>query len=163
NQGTRRFLSRHTPTFSPHIPSFLLAKRALACDCRDSRRQLQTGVFWYPCDTRVAKHMARALTDIAINNLKPRAERYEVSDPGARGWRVVVHPSGAKSFIVRFRINGAQRKLTLTPGLSLAAARKLAATAAHDVAEGRDPTVMKREAAAKAASAKGDTLRAICE
>jgi hypothetical protein len=41
--------------------------------------------------------MAKALTDIAIQNLKPRAVRYEVPDLGARGLRVIVQPSGRKS------------------------------------------------------------------
>ena len=53
--------------------------------------------------------MPRHLTDIAIANLKPRPVRYEVPDPGARGLRVVVQPSGRKSYAVRYR-NAAGRK-----------------------------------------------------
>jgi integrase len=116
----------------------------------------------YPA-ARKGRELARALTDVAIRNLKPRAARYEVPDPGARGLYVVVQPSGARSFAVRFRVSGQPRKLTLQGGISLAAARKLAASAMHDVAEGRDPTVQKREAVAKAVAAKANTLRAICE
>src|SRR5262249_38735480 len=71
--------------------------------------------------------MPRALTDITIKNLKSRAVRYEVPDPGARGLRVVVQPSGFKSFAVRYRnAAGRARKLTLPGGITLAAARKLA-------------------------------------
>lgn len=67
------------------------------------------------------------LTDLSIRNLKPQADRYELPDPGARGLYVVVHPSGKRSFVVRYRHVGVPRKLTLQAGISLAAARKLAA------------------------------------
>jgi integrase len=107
--------------------------------------------------------MARPLTDIAIQNLKPGSQRREIPDPGARGLYVVVQASGSKSFAVRYRINGQPKKLTLKSGISLAAARKLCAAAMHDVAEGRDPSAAKKEAVAKAVAAKADTLRAVCE
>jgi integrase len=106
---------------------------------------------------------SRGLTDIAIRNLKPGKERREIPDPGARGLYVVVQPSGSKSFAVRYRIHGQPKKLTLKSGIALAAARKLCAAAMHDVAEGRDPSAAKKEAVAKAAAAKADTLRAVCE
>jgi hypothetical protein len=57
--------------------------------------------------------MAKPLTPIAIANLKARGQRYEVSDPGCAGLRVVVFPSRRKSFILRYRFRGLQRKLTL--------------------------------------------------
>src|SRR5262249_57573492 len=84
--------------------------------------------------------MPRALTDITVRNLKPRAVRYEVPDGGARGLRVVVQSSGFKSFAVRYRnAAGRARKLTLPGGITLAAARKLAADALLEVAQGKDP------------------------
>jgi integrase len=89
----------------------------------------------------------RPLTDIAIQNLKSRAVQYEVPDPGARGLRIAVHPTGRKSFIVRYRnAAGRTRKLTLSPGIKLAAARKLAADALLEVAQGRDPAATKKRA-----------------
>jgi integrase len=103
------------------------------------------------------------LTDIAIRNLKPKADRYEVTDQGARGLYVCVFPSGKKSFVVRYRFNGAHRKLTLQSGVSLAAARKLAADAMHELAQGRDPIEAKKEAKNKAASAAINTLSNVCE
>src|SRR5215467_12673109 len=91
--------------------------------------------------------MAKALTDIAIQKLKPGAARYEVPDRGARGLRVVVQPSGRKSFAVRYRnAAGRARKLTLPGGIALAAARKLAADALLEVAQGKDPAVAKQTA-----------------
>jgi hypothetical protein len=105
--------------------------------------------------------MAKSLTDLKIRNLKPRSVPYEVPDSGARGLRVVVYPTGRRSYIVRYRnAAGRTRKLTLTPGVSLAAARKLAADALLEVAQGRDPGEQKQ--ATKQASASGkrdDTVK----
>jgi len=103
--------------------------------------------------------MAKALTDIAIANLKPRGVRYEVPDPGARGLRVVVQPSGRKGFAVRYaNAAGRRRKLTLPAGITLAAARKLTADAMLSVAQGGDPVVAKQAAKGNAAAKAGDTI-----
>src|SRR5262245_18947612 len=107
--------------------------------------------------------MIKALTPIAIANMKPRPQRYEVSDGGCAGLRVVVFPSRRKSFIVRYRYRGLQRKLTLWPylvergeqsepattpeldtPLSLAAARELATKALREAKSGRDPAAEKQ-------------------
>jgi integrase len=99
----------------------------------------------------------RALTDIAIRRLKPGPARREIPDPGCRGLYVIVQPSGARGFAVRYRLAGVSRKLTLPGGIGLAGARKLTADAMLEVAQGRDPADAKR--AAKHASR--DTLAAI--
>jgi integrase len=107
--------------------------------------------------------VAKRLTDIGVRNLKPRAERYEVPDGGARGLYVTVQPSGRKGYCVRFRFEGQPRKLTLQPGIALSAARKLCADAMLQVAQGIDPAKAKKEAKQRAAIAKKGTLRAVCE
>ena len=104
--------------------------------------------------------MAR-LTDVAIRNLKPGRERREVSD-GGTALRVVVQPSGAKSFAIRYRFGGQPRKLTLSGGLTLAAARKLTADALLAVEQGRDPAETKRAQKAKIVAAKADSVAAVC-
>ena len=107
--------------------------------------------------------MATYLTDIAIRNLKPGSERREIRDPGAHGLYVVVQPSGARSFAVRYRYAGKPRKLTLQGGISLAAARKAAANALFEVAQGRDPGIAKRQVKQVQRLAADDTFRAIAE
>jgi integrase len=106
---------------------------------------------------------ARVLTDVSIRNLKPGPTRREIPDPGARGLYVIVQPSGRKSFAVRYRVGGAPRKLTLTAGMSLAAARKAAADAMYEVSQGRDPAEARKARAEKAERARADTLRSVAE
>jgi integrase len=103
------------------------------------------------------------LTDISIRALRPKDHRYELPDPGSRGLYVCVFPSGKKSFAVRYRFAGQPKKLTLQPGVSLAAARKLAADAMHEVAQGRDPTEAKKEAKTKVAAANLNAVANVCE
>src|SRR5262245_2352877 len=86
------------------------------------------------------------LTDVTIRNFKPGSDRREISDPSARGLYVVLQPSGQKGFCVRYRFGDRPRKLTLPAGVSLAGARKLAAAAMLEVAEGRDPAAEKQRA-----------------
>lgn len=104
---------------------------------------------------------SRALTDIAIRNLKPGPIRREIPDPGARGLYVVVHASGKKSFAVRYRFAGVPKKLTLQAGITLSAARKLCADALHEVAQGNDPAKARAAARAKILDAREDTVRAV--
>jgi integrase len=123
--------------------------------------------------------MAKPLTPIAIANLKPKPKRYEVSDGGCQGLRVVIFPTGRKSFILRYRFRGLQRKLTLgerlaergvaehittpqtdTP-LSLLAARELATKALREAKAGHDPAVAKEKKRDEERAAESDTLQAI--
>jgi integrase len=105
--------------------------------------------------------MAKVLTPITIQNAKPkhrqgRAVITEISDGGCRGLRLVLHPTGHRSWIIRYRFGGRSRKLTLgnaivmRPGepdppnaLTLATARKAASDALHKVATGIDPASEK--------------------
>ncbi|ABD08002.1 Phage integrase [Rhodopseudomonas palustris HaA2] len=43
------------------------------------------------------------LTPFAIANAKPKPTRYEISDGGHAGLRVIVQPSGIKSFVFRYK------------------------------------------------------------
>jgi integrase len=87
---------------------------------------------------------AKVLTDAAVARLKPGSKRREIPDARAAGLYLVIHPSGARSWALRFRRpNGKNAKLTMGPAcfsgqelrgtpvlgqpLTLAAARLLAA------------------------------------
>jgi integrase len=107
--------------------------------------------------------MAKPLTDLAIRKLQAGTVRREVADGGQRGLYLILQPvTGAKSFAVRFRVNGRSRKLTLPAGTSLAAARKAAADALFEVSQGRDPAAAKIRQREEQRSAVADTLEAIC-
>src|ERR1700733_7179989 len=107
--------------------------------------------------------MARALTPFAIEKFKPSDIRREIPDPGQRGLYIVVQTSGSKSFAVRYRFGGKPRKLTLQGGISLAAARKEAAAALYEVAQGRDPGAAKRRARDAQRLAVADTFELVAE
>jgi integrase len=96
--------------------------------------------------------MGRGLTVRAIEAIQPPAARREIADRYLPGLYLVVQPAtGAKSWAVRYRHNGATRKLTLGsyPAIDLKAARELGAKALRTVAEGRDPGEEKAQARAK--------------
>jgi integrase len=107
----------------------------------------------------------RILTDFAVTKAKPSPVGYEISDGGQRGLRLAVHPTGQKSWVVRYRhpVTGVSRKLTLPPGLGLAQARKLAADAMFQVAQGIDPVDGRRGEKQAAAAAVEGTLGAVAK
>ena len=98
------------------------------------------------------------LTDLKIKNEKPGAARREVPDGRISGLYLVLQPSGAKSWALRYRANGQPRKLTIGtyPAVDLAAARKRAQEALGEVAGGKDPAALK-VAARVAARAERET------
>jgi integrase len=77
--------------------------------------------------------VSRVITHRFVESVRPKAVRVEYSDAGCPGLYLIVQPSGTRSWAVRDRHNGINRKLTLgragADGLTLAAAR--AAAAAH--------------------------------
>lgn len=115
--------------------------------------------------------MRAKLSAASIKSIKPDpSKRLEISDLGCPGLRLVVQPSGRKTWAMRFRgatKNGAagMGKLTLGgyddgPGiaapklggpLTLAGARKIAAEIQHKRAQGFDPIEEKRRARAETA------------
>ena len=103
--------------------------------------------------------MAKALTARGVENVKAEDQRREIPDGLLRGLYLVVQPSGAKSWAVRYRHNGTTRKHTLGafPALDLAHARGAAGKALRAVAEGRDPGAERQEAR----SARPDTVSTV--
>jgi integrase len=123
----------------------------------------------------------KGLTSVAVRNAKAGKARKEIPDDGCRGLYLVVQPSGAKSWALRYRFGGRPAKLTLGTllvidrdgkepdkpdiggPLTLAAARKLAGDALLQVRQGRDPGAQKKAQRVATALVAADTLRLICE
>ena len=60
-----------------------------------------------------------ALTELQIKQLKPREKRFTVSD--GRGLLLEIHHNGAKYWILRYKINGKEKRKSLGnfPDISL--------------------------------------------
>jgi integrase len=101
----------------------------------------------------------RSLSAGGIPKIKATSTRQEIPDKGAAGLHLVIQPSGAKSFALRFRRpNGARAKVTLGPfnpdtqvgeprigaPLTLASARALAGQLNMERAGGVDLVVTQR-------------------
>jgi integrase len=88
------------------------------------------------------------LTDLSIKKQPLPGKRRELPDGKISGLYLVLQPSGARSWAVRYRVDGAPRKLTIGPypAVDLATARKRAQEALGDLAGGVDPAARKRAA-----------------
>jgi integrase len=106
--------------------------------------------------------MAKQLTTVQIDREKPSKARREIPDGKVGGLYFIVQRSGARSWAVRYRFDGAPTKYTLGsyPKIDLATARNLAQRALGEVAKGTNPATTKRavRAAAKASRADVDDL-----
>ena len=85
--------------------------------------------------------MPAALTARRIETIKPGKARREIPDGYLPGLYLVLHPSGHRSWCVRYRHLRRPRKMTIGgyPLFDLKAAREAGAKALRAVAEGRDP------------------------
>ena len=92
------------------------------------------------------------LTEAAVEKVTPATARREIPDGG--GLYLIVHPSGVKTWAVRYRRDGVSRKFTVPgayPAIDLKAARKAAKAALRRVADGGDPAAEKVRARVLAA------------
>ncbi|MEM7696726.1 MAG: integrase arm-type DNA-binding domain-containing protein [Pseudomonadota bacterium] len=89
--------------------------------------------------------MTTRLTDRAVESARAADKRREIPDGLLAGLYLIVQPSGAKSWAVRYRNGSRTRKATLGryPAIRLADARRLARETLISVAEGRDPGAEK--------------------
>ena len=95
------------------------------------------------------------LTARSVEALRPAAVRREIPDSHMPGLYLIVQPSGAKGWAVRYRHQGVSRKHTIGsyPQLDLKTARALGGKTLRSAAEGRDAGHEKRQnRAAKADS-----------
>ena len=91
--------------------------------------------------------MAKALTPKTVEAAKPdTAKRREMPDPALSGLYLVIQPSGAKSWALRYRFAGKPAKLTLGrwPMMGVADARAAASAAMDKIERGKDPASEKK-------------------
>lgn len=83
----------------------------------------------------------RALTELFVQRVEPKAEPYLVWDTRQRGLVLVVRPSGKKSFKAAYAFRGRRRWYALAEAdaIKLDEARRLAGRVMFQVAEGTDP------------------------
>jgi integrase len=99
------------------------------------------------------------LTAKAVENAKPSDTRREIADAGCKGLYLILQPSGARSWAVRYRHDGRTRKLTLDGFPSLADARRRCMVALHQLEQGIDPAEAKFKAKTLAAQADSEKRR----
>jgi integrase len=110
---------------------------------------------------------AKLLTARAVETMRPRRDaageaiRAEYPDAACPGLYLVVQPSGARSWALRYRRpNGKTAKLTLGKDLTLAAARHAASAARLQLERGADPAP-KRLSATAYAPEGGEAIEAV--
>jgi len=101
------------------------------------------------------------LSNIAIQKAKPRERAYKLSDGG--GLYLLVSPTGAKLWRIKFTIHGIEKKLSLGryPEISLADARDARHESRKMVAKGGDPAAEKRRQKVAARLSYGTTFHDI--
>jgi integrase len=102
-----------------------------------------------------------ALTDTALRNAKSRATPYKLGD--AHGLYALVQPTGSILWRLKFRIAGREKKLAVGvyPDISLAEARKLAASARKRLTDGGDPAAEKQAAKIAKSLSAGITFASV--
>jgi integrase len=105
------------------------------------------------------------LTDLSIKKQLLPKKRREIPDGKIAGLYLVVQPSGAKSWALRYRIAGKPTKLTIGPypAVDLGVARRRAQEALGEVASGKDPSGAKKAArqARKAENSTADRVETV--
>jgi integrase len=104
-----------------------------------------------------------ALKDLEIRRLSARSKPYKVADE--RGLFLLVQPSGAKLWKMKYRFHGYERKLGFGryPDVSLSKARHRRDEARQMLADGIDPVTAKRQADAEAKLSAATTFKEVAE
>lgn len=104
------------------------------------------------------------MTAATVDKIKPADKRIEKPDTVVKGLVLIVQPTGAKTWQVRYRTAGVRRRMALGsyPVVSLADARKNANAALLKVLEGEDP-VADREATKEAKLSDRDKIQPLVE
>ena len=117
---------------------------------------MYTGMYTAGCVYKPLPRMPRTVSPLNNTQLlaaKPKAARYSLHDGG--GLLFEVHPSGAKTWLLRFRAAGKESRVALVseagvssyPAVGLAEARRLARVLRERVAQSGSPVLPKVELA----------------
>lgn len=107
--------------------------------------------------------MQAKITQKLVTAIQPGAVDVNITDTSLPGFELRVRPSGSKSWVFRYRLNGGpQQRLRLGgfPGLPAEEARKLALAAAADVSKGIDVRLRKKAITADAQRQRASTVAA---
>ena len=101
------------------------------------------------------------LTDTAVKNAKPGVKPVKIFD--AHGLYLEVSPSGGKWWRLKYRIGGKEKRLSLGiyPETSLKMAREKREAARALLAEGHDPSEVRKATKARQAAAADDAFETI--
>ncbi|MES9826550.1 MAG: integrase arm-type DNA-binding domain-containing protein [Candidatus Thiodiazotropha endolucinida] len=100
-----------------------------------------------------------ALTDTAVRNAKPKEKAYKLFDGG--GLFLMVNPKGSRYWRLKYRFQGKEKLLALGvyPDVSLKTARDRRDAARTQIADGIDPSEVRK--ATKAAQSEADSFEAV--
>ena len=103
------------------------------------------------------------LTDLQIRHFEPAERPYKKADGG--GLYVEAMPSGSKLWRLKYRIHGAEKRLSMGryPNVSLADARTARAEARVRLAAGRDPSIERKREKLLAAQSAATTFKLIAD
>ena len=101
------------------------------------------------------------LTDVACRKAKGRDRPYKLAD--AHGLYLYVMPSGTRSWRMKYRFGGKEHRLTFGsyPDMSITQAREAREAARKLLREGVDPRVDRKQRAAVAAIATGNSFESV--
>jgi Arm DNA-binding domain len=102
-----------------------------------------------------------ALSDLAIKRALPGAKIVKLSDGG--GLQLWITPDGAKRWRIAYRFGGSQKTLAVGvyPKIGLKGARDAREAARKTLAQGQDPSQVKKATKAAKAEAGANTFAAI--
>jgi integrase len=104
-----------------------------------------------------------ALSDLAVRSAKPGPKPFKLADE--RGLFLYVTPAGGKLWRLKYRFLGKEQLLTFGgyPDVSLKEARDRRDSARKTIAEGKNPAVEKKRAAAAATISAANTFKSVAE
>ena len=103
------------------------------------------------------------LTDTALRAAKPTDKPYKIADGG--GLFLLDNPTGSRLWRLKYRVDGREKLLAIGayPDVTLAKARERRDEARRKLADGIDPSEVKKQAKQEATAASRNTLRVIAE